>query len=397
MSSNGWETITLGDVAEIIMGQSPAGETCNDTGNGTPLLNGPTEFGDFHPNPVQHTTDPKKFSQVGDILFCVRGSTTGRMNWADQEYAIGRGLAAIRHKKGKEFQPFLRGILDYYLPYLLTEATGSTFPNVSSQQLNNLVVDIPPLPTQRRIADILSALDEKIELNRQANATLEALAQSIFREWFVEFRYPDPKGLSREHASSEAMESGENGSRQAGQTFRVSDLPQGWRVGKLGDVVEFAYGKGLKSENRTDGEFPVIGSSGIVGTHNEYLIEGPGIVIGRKGTIGEVTWVHENFFPIDTTFYMKDLLNTNGLYFHYFLLKEQDFKKIASDSAVPGLNRNQAYDNLVIIPPTEAINLFNNIVIAIFANIHNNEQQSATLASAREALLPKLMSGEVKV
>lgn len=132
----GWKEGVFGDIAEIIMGQSPSGETCNELGNGVPLLNGPTEFGNYHPSPVQFTTDPKKFAEIGDLLFCVRGSTTGRMNWADQRYAIGRGLAAIRHKNAKNLQPFLKGVIDYYLPMLLTEATGSTFPNVSSQQLN---------------------------------------------------------------------------------------------------------------------------------------------------------------------------------------------------------------------------------------------------------------------
>lgn len=185
MSFSDWETTTLGEISEIVMGQSPSGDTCNILGDGLPLLNGPTEFGNSHPVPLQFTTDPKKYAEPGDLLFCVRGSTTGRMNWANQRYAIGRGLAALRHRAGKDFQPFLRGLVDFYLPTLLIEATGSTFPNVSSSQLNQLEVDIPDLPTQKRIAGILSALDEKIELNRQTNATLEAIAQAIFKEWFI--------------------------------------------------------------------------------------------------------------------------------------------------------------------------------------------------------------------
>ncbi len=187
----GWKEGVFGDIAEIIMGQSPSGETCNELGNGVPLLNGPTEFGNYHPSPVQFTTDPKKFAEIGDLLFCVRGSTTGRMNWADQRYAIGRGLAAIRHKNTKNLQPFLKGVIDHYLPMLLTEATGSTFPNVSSQQLNKLEIIVPEsIETQTHIASILSALDDKIELNRQTNQTLEAIAQAIFKEWFVDFRFP---------------------------------------------------------------------------------------------------------------------------------------------------------------------------------------------------------------
>ena len=127
-----WKEGKLTDIAQIVMGQSPEGETCNITGQGLPLLNGPTEFGIKYPNPVQYTLDPRKISEVNDILFCVRGSTTGKMNWADQKYAIGRGLAAIRHKNGNEYQSYLKAFLDYNLPNLLQCATGSTFPNVST-------------------------------------------------------------------------------------------------------------------------------------------------------------------------------------------------------------------------------------------------------------------------
>src|SRR5687767_2607518 len=129
---------SLGDNAEILMGQSPPGETCNTAGVGLPLLNGPTEYGPHHPKPMQYTTHARKRAIVGDILFCVRGSTTGRMNWADREYAIGRGVAAIRHKTNPELQPFVRAVIEYGLPGLLAQATGSTFPNVSAEQLAGL-------------------------------------------------------------------------------------------------------------------------------------------------------------------------------------------------------------------------------------------------------------------
>ena len=99
--------VRLSEIAKIIMGQSPKGETCNQEGIGKPLLNGPTEFGDFYPTAKQFTTEGNKFSVKGDILFCVRGSTTGRMNWANKEYVLGRGLASIRHKKGKELNHYL--------------------------------------------------------------------------------------------------------------------------------------------------------------------------------------------------------------------------------------------------------------------------------------------------
>ncbi|MDT3702961.1 MAG: restriction endonuclease subunit S [Thermincola sp.] len=108
------------------------------------------------------------------------------MNWADQEYVLGRGLAAIRHIEGKDYQFFVKGVIDYNLPSLLASATGSTFPNVTRDQLANLEIFIPPPTEQKAIASVLSSLDDKIDLLHRQNKTLEAMAETLFRQWFVE-------------------------------------------------------------------------------------------------------------------------------------------------------------------------------------------------------------------
>jgi type I restriction enzyme S subunit len=182
-----WKTGTIAELADVVMGYSPPGETCNATGEGVPLLNGPTEFQDYHPHPVQFTTMPRRFAEPGDLLFCVRGSTTGRMNWADQRYAIGRGIASIRAKSGPEVSPFVRALIELSLPQLLSSATGSTFPSVSGDQIRDVECRIPPLSEQKAIAGVLGALDDKIELNRGMNATLESMARALFQSWFVDF------------------------------------------------------------------------------------------------------------------------------------------------------------------------------------------------------------------
>ena len=183
---NEWKRAYLKDIAIIEMGQSPLGESANTLGNGYPLLNGPTEFGSRYPRAVQFTTDPKRFSIDGDILFCVRGSTTGKMNWSDKKYAIGRGLAAIRHQHGESYKYFLKAIIDFNLDSMLASASGSTFPNISKEQLHNLEIDLPPLPEQQAIASVLSALDDKIDLLQRQNQTLEQMAATLFRQWFIE-------------------------------------------------------------------------------------------------------------------------------------------------------------------------------------------------------------------
>lgn len=139
----GWKIAPFSDIATVIMGQSPESEDCNNDGSGNPLLNGPTEFGFYSPTPVQWTTNSKKCCIDGDLLFCVRGSTTGRMNWANQTYAIGRGLAAIRHKTDRNLNWFIKAMIANNLQEILAAATGSTFPNIGKDLLNGFQVVIP--------------------------------------------------------------------------------------------------------------------------------------------------------------------------------------------------------------------------------------------------------------
>ena len=178
--------VTLGDVAAITMGQSPPGSAVSAQ-FGLPLLNGPTEFGLHHPLPAQFTAEPRKRAQLGDLLFCVRGSTTGRMNWADQEYAIGRGIAAIRHLNDPNLQPMVRGVIEANLQSLLAQATGSTFPNVSASLLANIPYPILGETEEAFIAHVLGSLDDKIELNCRMNETLEQMAHALYKSWFVDF------------------------------------------------------------------------------------------------------------------------------------------------------------------------------------------------------------------
>lgn len=176
----------LGDVAHITMGQSPPGATVNGKA-GMPLLNGPTEFGPHHPTPRQYTSDPRRVARRGDLLFCVRGSTTGRMNWADREYAIGRGIAAIRHRNGVHLQPFVRAVIESRLPTLLADTTVSVFRNVSATDLAGLRIPDLPLKRQKEVARILGTLEDKIELNRQMCDTLEAMVRATDKDGFVGF------------------------------------------------------------------------------------------------------------------------------------------------------------------------------------------------------------------
>ncbi len=170
----------LGDLASIVMGQSPGRHAVHKAPVGLPLLNGPTEFGLDHPVPVQWTSETIRVAQGGDVLFCVRGSTTGRMNMADQRYAIGRGIAALRSRQTADSR-IIKYALTASLGELLAGVSGSVFPNLSRDQILQHPVPLPPAAEQEAIAEVLGALDDKIA----ANTALAAVSDELIRSEYT--------------------------------------------------------------------------------------------------------------------------------------------------------------------------------------------------------------------
>jgi len=185
-----WKLAKLGNICHITMGTSPRGHTYNRDGIGEPLLNGPTEFGSRHPVAVQWTTEAIRFAERGDILFCVRGATTGRKNTADKRYCIGRGLAAIRGRAELTDTDFLWYVLDVVTNELVARAAGSTFVNLPGAELKRFQVPLPPLAEQKRIAGILKEQLAAVQRARtSAEAQLEAakaLPAAYLRDVFAE-------------------------------------------------------------------------------------------------------------------------------------------------------------------------------------------------------------------
>jgi restriction endonuclease S subunit len=122
---------------------------------------------------------------------------------------------------------------------------------------------------------------------------------------------------------------------------------------RLGEVCTFEYGSSLPERNRVVGQYPVVGSNGIAGYHNSFIVKGPTIVIGRKGSAGEVNWIDDNCFPIDTTYFISLKLNEISLRYLFYTLQQLELTKLRGGAGVPGLNRNDAYDTEIPLPPLE--------------------------------------------
>lgn len=267
--------------------------------------------------------------------------------------------------------------------------TGSTVPLINLSVVKSLPIPVPPLKTQSEIVEVLGCLDDRITLLQETNATLEAIVKALFKSWFVDF---DPV---QANAGTQAPSLPPEIQALFPATFTDSSqgpIPEGWHIGKVEDLMELAYGKALKATDRVDGDVPVYGSGGITGSHNQALVAGPSIIVGRKGTVGSLYWEDRPFFPIDTVFYVK---SDKPLSYCFYLLQTLGLQDMNTDGAVPGLNRNNAYRLPVAIPSNGVLHAFDETVAIIRESIFTNNQQAISLASLRDTLLPRLISGHL--
>lgn len=253
---------------------------------------------------------------------------------------------------------------------------GSAVPSMTVSILNDIQISYPKnLADQRRIASILSSLDRKIELNNKINADLEEMAQAIFKNWFVDFEpFKDGKFVDSE----------------------LGMIPEGWKVGCLGDIAEITSGKRppKKSKDKTKELFiPLIGASDIMGFTSDVLYERPILVIGRVGTHGVVQRFQEKCWPSDNT------LVVESSYYNYVyqLLKGIDYSAINRGSTQPLITQTDVKNTDVIIAPENVLKEYESITSTLFSKHRANIKESSRLSLLRDTLLPRLMSGELEV
>ncbi|MEG8015259.1 restriction endonuclease subunit S [Sphingomonas sp. 22R3R2A-7] len=268
--------------------------------------------------------------------------------------------------------------------------------------LAKLPVPYPDQDTREGILEVLSAIDGRIELNRRINETLEGMARAIFRDWFVDFGpvrrkaagATDPQaimgGLTTDPAQAATL------AALFPAAFGADGLPVGWSRQTVERIVELAYGKSLPKTVRKDGPFPVYGSGGISGTHSTALVSGPGIIVGRKGTVGSLYWEPGDFFAIDTVFYVVPKAGI-PLNFAWHLLNTLGLEGMNTDAAVPGLNRGNAYRLEFAFGGAALLDAFEKVAGPLRARQDASNAETQTLAETRDYLLPRLMSGAVRV
>ena len=367
--------------------------------------------------------------------FRVYGSN-GPVGWTSEPLAPGPGVVLGRKGayRGIEYskEPFFVIDTAYYVKpktnihmrwlyyaikhYKLGEINdGSPIPSTTRAAVYVRDLKIPSIEEQKAIAYILGSLDDKIELNRRMNETLEAMAKALFKSWFVDFDpvidnalaagNEIPEELKEKAAVRESLGDArkplpeEVRSLFPGEfehTEEMGWIPKGWEIGSLDDMVVLQRGFDLPKSRRIDGFYPLIAASGQDGTHNEAKVSGPGVVTGRSGRLGIVTFVQEDFWPLNTTLWIKEYKNSSP-YHAFLLLSTLRFERFNAGSAVPTLNRNHIHDMKLVVPLKSLVIEFSNFVQLMFDKRFSNIKQIIELTKLRDILLPQLLSGEIRI
>ncbi len=327
----------------------------------------------FVPNYYYEKLDSKRKAQKGDILYSVVGSFGIPVFIKDNKPFVFQRHIAILRPNGNIDARFLYYTMlsrDFYMK-ADAAAIGAAQRTVSLTALRNIEITVPPIETQRRIADILSAYDDLIENNRKQIKLLEEAAQRLYKEWFVDLRFP-----GHEH------------------TKIVDGVPEGWKKRLLGDIVEVKYGKDHKSIS--DGLIPVYGSGGFMRKCGQVLYDGESVLIPRKGSLNNIIYVEEAFWTVDTMFYTKMKMPNIGV-FLYFFVKSFDMYSMNIGAAVPSMTTNILNALDIIVPSSNILEHFQSTTKMHFRKMELLQKQIETAMQARDRLLPKLMSGEVEM
>jgi type I restriction enzyme, S subunit len=363
-----WEAVRLGEVSNILMGQSPPSNTYNSDGLGLPFLQGKTEFTDLFPNPIKYCTSPLKIARKGSVLISVR-APVGDTNLADKDYVIGRGLASISLKSGDNW--FLFYLLLYSKAKIETYGSGTTFQSINRTVLDNLCIPLPPLPQQHTIVKVLRTVHEAIQTRRDELKLENERHAALIEYLFTHGTRGEPT-----------------------KQTEIGDTPEKWQVVELGEIITLHRGYDLPSKDRKPGIVPIISSSGISGTHSESKVTAPGVVTGRYGTIGEVFYVEQDFWPLNTTLYVSEFRRVTP-HFVAYLLRTLNFNIFNDKSTVPGVNRNDLHRIKTVLPPPSEQQDIVDVLSAHDTKLSALEQETALLEELFNALLEELMTGRL--
>ncbi|HCJ6188821.1 TPA: restriction endonuclease subunit S [Citrobacter freundii] len=358
----------------------------------------------------------------GDIILTTRG-TVGNVAYYDssnpyKNIRVNSGMIIIRADEKLWNSKFLYFILTsvFLQEQIINLISGSAVPQLPARDIKKFILPVIDRNIQDKIANIISAFSDKISINIDTNQTLEQMSQTLFKSWFVDFDPVIDNALDAGNPIPEMLQSRAELRQKVRNSadfkplpadirslfpaeFEETELgwiPKSWEIGKLQDLLILQRGFDLPSTQRNIGLHPIIAASGYNGTHDIAMVKAPGIVTGRSGVLGNVFLILEDFWPLNTTLWVKELKRATPCY-GYELLKMIDFSSFNGGSAVPTLNRNHIHNLDYLLPPRNLIEKFELFSMSLHRRVHKFQKQKQILTALRDTLLPKLISGELSL
>ena len=420
MGQSDWREVTLGDLIVTKHGFAFKGGSIHDEPQGDVLLTPgnfaigggfkgdrfkyydgavPEEFVLHEGDLLVTMTDLSKQSDTLGYPALVPASTDGR------RYLHNQRLGKILSKRNREIcTRYIYYVLcsDEYRHEVLASATGTTVKHTSPDRIQRYRFRLPPLAEQWAIAHVLGTLDDKIELNRRMNETLEGMAQALFKSWFVDF---DPVRAKMEGR----WRRGESLPGLPAELYDVfpgrlvgselGEVPEGWEVRSLGEVADVSSGKRpnhrLPAAN-DEAQIPLWGGNGPMAFVAEPLVDFPILLTGRVGTLGSVFRITTPCWPSDNTLIVT-AKSSHFFDYLFYQMERIDYDALNRGSTQPLLTQSDLKTQPVTSPPERVLKYFANLTTRLFDARSMRLEESGALAAQRDALLPKLVSGEVAV
>ncbi|MDD3245510.1 MAG: restriction endonuclease subunit S [Methanosarcina sp.] len=387
MKNNSWPEVSFGSYIDLLTGFPFKSAKYVDDPNEIRLLRGDNIVqGTLRWNNCKrwNSSEIKQFSkyslELNDVVLAMdrpwieAGLKWAYINESDLPCLLVQRVSRLRGKNGL-LTNFIRYIISdiNFTNYVKSVITGINIPHISGPQIQAYQFRLPPVETQQKIASILSSYDDLLENNTRRIEILEQMAKLVYEEWFVKFKFPGHENVKI-----------------------IDDVPEGWEKISLGEVLTLQRGFDLPVKMRKDGTYPIYASTGINGYHDVAKVKGPGVVTGRSGSLGTVLYVPEDFWPLNTTLWVKEFKNVGPIY-SVHLLSSLQLEQYNGGVAVPTLNRNDVHRIEVLRPPEPILKLFEKYVTPMCQQIEILKKQRGKLEKTRDLLLPKLISGEIDV
>lgn len=406
-----WEVDSLGNRAGIIMGQSPESQYYNQNGEGLLFMQGVRTFGEKYPSFDTWTNKVTKHAPANSVLISVR-APVGDLNVTPNDMCIGRGLAAINAKNGNN--EYIYQLLKAYKNKVIGQETGTVYGSISRDDIFNLELPFASEKEQHKIVEVLGTLDEKIELNRKMNKTLEQIGHAIFKRWFVDFEFPNAEGKPYKSSGGKLIDS------------ELGEIPEGWERKKIGDFANIDRGISYKGKYLSTEGVPMLnlGSFNLDGslkldTLKHYTgdfrpsntVKAGDIVIANtdmtqnRTILGSACIVPDVFGSNEVLFThhvyglrIRDDVPSNYL---YGVLKNDDFKNnainYATGTTVLFLPKEAILDYQIALPPSKILNKYRELFVCFIKKQEINNSENKTLSQIRDSLLPRLMSGKLRI